>query len=64
MPNCLAMAVGTPCTDEFSAFYRCLVAEPIEHWECAEDGVAAIREGFCEEEQERAVGCMEAKASP
>jgi hypothetical protein len=62
MPNCLAMAIGSPCADEFTAFYRCLVQEPVEHWECAEEGVAAIREGFCEKEQERAVGCVEAKA--
>jgi hypothetical protein len=62
MPNCLAMAVGTPCTDEFAALYACLVKEPPERWECAEDGVAAIRDGFCEKEQERAVGCMETKA--
>jgi hypothetical protein len=56
------MAAGTPCSESFAALYQCLVREPIEHWECAEDGIAAIRVGFCEKEQERAVGCMEAKA--
>lgn len=61
-PNCLAMAVGTPCSEEFAALYRCLVSEPVAHWECAEDGVAGLRDGFCEKEQERSVGCMEAKA--
>lgn len=61
-PNCLAMAVGTPCSAEFSALYRCLAREPAEHWECADDGVAAVREGFCEKEQEAVVGCMEARA--
>jgi hypothetical protein len=63
MPDCLAMAVGTPCADEFASLYRCLVKEPDAHWECADDGVAAIREGFCEKEQEKSVSCMEAKAS-
>ncbi len=61
-PNCLAMAIGTPCADEFAGLYRCLEGEPVGHWECAEDGVAAVREGYCEREQAAAVGCMEAKA--
>jgi hypothetical protein len=61
-PNCLAMAIGTPCADEFAGLYRCLESEPSKHWECAEDGVAAVREGYCEKEQGAAVSCMEAKA--
>jgi len=64
MKSCVSMAAGTPCTDAFKAFYGCLAREPAERWECAEDGIAAIREGYCEKEQERAVGCMEAKARP
>jgi hypothetical protein len=62
MQNCLGSAIGTPCTAEFLAFYQCLLPQPIKNWECAEDGVAAIREGFCDQEQEHAVRCMEAKA--
>jgi hypothetical protein len=42
-------------------FYGCLVAEPLEHWECAPEGVAAIRDGFCQAEQRATVTCMEAK---
>lgn len=61
-PNCLAMSIGTPCADEFAGLYRCLESEPPAHWECAEDGVAAVREGYCEKQQAAAVGCMEAKA--
>ena len=56
------MSIGTPCADEFAGLYRCLENEPVAHWECAEDGVAAVREGYCEKEQATAVGCMEAKA--
>jgi hypothetical protein len=44
-----------------SSFYKCLVREPVEHWECGADGVAAIKVGFCDAEQEKAVSCMEAK---
>jgi hypothetical protein len=44
-----------------SQFFNCLVKEPVEHWECAEEGVAAIRPAYCDGEQQRAVRCMEAK---
>jgi hypothetical protein len=64
MLNCVGSASGTPCNAEFQAFYRCLVPQPIKNWECAEDGVAAIKSGFCEKEQENAVRCMETKAKP
>jgi hypothetical protein len=39
--------------------YASMIREPVGHRECAEDGVAAIREGYCDAEQERAIGCME-----
>jgi len=61
LTNCLAMAALTPCSEPVSTMYACLVRQPAANWECAEDGVAAIREGFCDREQERAVTCMEAK---
>jgi hypothetical protein len=64
MKSCIGMAIGTPCSDAFSALYACFGREPAEHWECGEDGIVAIREGFCEKEQERTVTCMEAKAQP
>jgi len=62
--NCLAAGAGTPCNAEFLAFYRCIVPQPINNWECAEDGVAAVKPGVCDEEQQRAVRCMQAKAPP
>jgi hypothetical protein len=63
-PNCRAMAALKPCRESVSALFGCLVRQPLTNWECAEDGVAAIREGFCEAEQARAVGCMEDKLKP
>jgi hypothetical protein len=63
LTNCVAAAAGTPCNPEFQTFYRCLLKEPVRNWECAEDGVAAIREGFCDKEQARAVSCMQEKAA-
>lgn len=62
--NCVGAGTGTPCNAEFLAFYQCLVPQPIANWECAEDGVAAIKPGICNKEQERAVRCMESKAQP
>ncbi len=60
-PNCLAMGSATPCTDEMLRFFDCLVAQPLQNWECAPDGVAAIKRGLCDPEQSRTVACMEAK---
>jgi hypothetical protein len=60
-PQCIAMGSFTPCQDQFAAFYRCLAGKPDRNWECGDDGVAAIREGLCDDEQKNAVGCMEAK---
>lgn len=62
--DCVAAGTGTPCNAEFQAFYRCLTPQPAHNWECAEDGIAAIKPGFCDEQQERVVRCMEAKAQP
>ena len=60
--ECVRAGTETPCNAEFQAFYRCLVPQPAHNWECAEDGIAAIKPGLCDEQQERAVQCMEAKA--
>jgi hypothetical protein len=61
LPNCRAMGSATPCTEPILAMYQCLVAQPVQNWECAPDGVAAIRVGFCDAEQGQAVACMKAK---
>jgi hypothetical protein len=64
MPNCLAMGSVTPCTDSVTAFYKCLVAQPVQNWECAPDGVAAVKDGFCDGEQREVVACMDSKMRP
>jgi hypothetical protein len=61
LPNCLAMGSITVCTDEMLGFLRCLISQPLGNWECAPDGVAAIRRGICDAEQARTVACVEAK---
>jgi hypothetical protein len=52
----------TPCSDPMAALYGCLAGQPLKNWECAPDGVAAVRVGFCDIEQRRAVECMESQA--
>ncbi|MGO9835077.1 MAG: hypothetical protein ACLP1X_12760 [Polyangiaceae bacterium] len=63
MPNCTAMGSATPCTAEFLAMFGCLVKQPLNNWECAPDGVAAVKDGVCDAEQRAAIGCMELKMS-
>ena len=61
-PNCLAMQAATPCGPQFSGFYACLVGQPAAHFECDEEsGVAQIRDGYCDREQELTVACMNEK---
>jgi hypothetical protein len=55
------MGSQTPCTDEMLGFFQCLVGQPLQNWECAPDGVAAIRKGLCQGEQSRTVACMQEK---
>lgn len=62
--NCLGMISLTPCSSEISAMFGCILREPVAHWECDEDGVGAIREGYCDKEQAAAVACMEKKMQP
>jgi hypothetical protein len=59
--NCLGMASLTPCSSEISAMFACFLKEPNAHWECGEDGVATIRDGYCDKEQGKAVECMDQK---
>jgi hypothetical protein len=52
------MASLKACSSAFGRMYACLVKEPIAHWECGEDGIAAIRDGFCDAEQSDASRCL------
>jgi hypothetical protein len=63
-PNCVASAANTPCKEQFLAFYGCLSGQPLQNFRCEEDGVAAIREGFCDKEQAATAACMELKMQP
>ena len=62
MEGCLQMAGVPGCSQPFEQLYSCLAAEPVAHWECAEDGMGAIRDGYCEKEQSAAANCTAGKA--
>ena len=40
----------------------CFAREPIGHWECNEEGEAAIKDGFCDAEQGKFVACAQKTA--
>jgi len=61
--GCVEMAAIPGCEPPFAALYTCLTAEPVAHWECSEDGVAAIRDGYCEKQQAAAASCVEGQSN-
>ena len=62
MQSCLSMGLLAACHDQVASFYECLLGQPVKNWDCGPDGIAAIRERFCDSQQERIVTCMEANA--
>jgi hypothetical protein len=61
MNNCVPAGLFTPCSASLQLMYRCLINEPLAHWECGDDGVAPIREGYCDGGQSQSLECMKAK---
>ena len=57
--SCRQMAAGEVCSTQLALFYACLASEPVEHWECMDDGTGAIKDGFCEREQSSFAACLE-----
>ena len=60
--GCETMASASVCRAEMSRMYDCLLRQPVEHWECDENGVGAIRDPFCGKEQAAVVKCAESNA--
>lgn len=58
--GCESMATGPICKAEVNRMYDCLLRQPVQNWECDENGVGAIRDPFCDKEQAAAVKCIEA----
>ncbi|MET0794650.1 MAG: hypothetical protein ABW061_24225 [Polyangiaceae bacterium] len=60
--NCAELVKQPLCKSELERALHCIVAEPRQHWECSEDGLAAIKVGFCDPEQAAYAACMERSA--
>jgi hypothetical protein len=58
---CAASMADPTCAAQMSAATSCMLKEPAANWECTEDGVAAIKEGFCEAEQNAFATCLMAE---
>jgi hypothetical protein len=39
-----------------------MLVEPAAHWECTEAGLAALKEGFCDAQQQAYVACVTSEA--
>jgi hypothetical protein len=59
--RCSSMATSPVCRNAVLRFLGCLRGHPVGHWECDPDGMAAIREPYCADEQAKAIGCLEAE---
>lgn len=62
---CKEMLLEDTCKAELLRALACFVKEPAKNWECGEDGLASIREGFCDAPQEQFLDCVtEATGKP
>lgn len=57
--SCSRLVALTDCAMEMAAALGCFTKEGDDHWECGEDGLAAIRDGYCEREQAAYVACLQ-----
>ncbi len=55
---CLPMLGVSPCGAEMNAVLACMLREPQPHWQCGSDGMAELRDGYCDAEQSAFARCM------
>ena len=48
------------CKAEMQEVVGCMITKPAKDWECSEEGIAAIRDGVCDDEQRRFMTCITA----
>jgi hypothetical protein len=58
---CAASMADELCVAEMAAATACMLKEPAKNWECNEEGVASIKDGFCMEQQGQAATCLTGK---
>jgi hypothetical protein len=59
---CAEMLAVPICNSELVAALRCFGKHPASGWECGDNGLASIKVGLCDAEQERFVRCFESTA--
>jgi hypothetical protein len=52
-------SLSPPCDSELRASLTCVTAEPIAHWECSDEGLPVIRDGYCNAEQAKLMACVQ-----
>ena len=55
---CRQMLDDGSCKAELTSAFRCFAREPASNWECGEEGIASIKDGYCDAQQARYFGCM------
>lgn len=48
------------CFNEMAEVMGCVVKEPVANWECSDEDIAAVKDGYCQTEQERFIRCLAA----
>jgi hypothetical protein len=61
--NCVAacqqLITAVPkCQTQLEAVVNCSANQPVSNWECAADGEAEIKDGFCDPEGQAAAICI------
>jgi hypothetical protein len=56
--TCREMRRLDACGAEMTAVLSCFARQPLSSWECSEDGDAAVKDGFCDEQQGRFTACV------
>jgi hypothetical protein len=59
MTDCRRMETMPVCADEMRALQRCAATRPAADYACDESGAAALREGVCAGEDQRASDCVD-----
>lgn len=47
-----------PCQSHMATATACMLGRPASDWECSEDGLAAIKDGFCKPQQDAFANCL------
>lgn len=59
---CEQMLDAPICTELIQAAYRCMAAQGNDAFECGDDGIAAIKDGLCDQEQGAVARCLRSSA--